>query len=121
MSISVEVVGMAELLNELSQYDFRTQDLAEAAVTAATQDALDASLPLIPVLTGYLKSRQQIRSAGGPGFPMMELFNDAEYAAFVCYGHHTRSGSWVPPQDFMTAPLLVGQQSLQQRLIAILG
>lgn len=51
-----------------------------------------------PVLTGYLKSRNTL--AIGPG--LVTESNDADYALFVILGHHTRSGSFVPPNDFMT-------------------
>jgi hypothetical protein len=120
--ISVELVGLSELINELSQLETTTQMKAEQAVTDATNDALAASLPLIRVRTGYLRSRQQVRQSGSSGGLIMnELYNDADYARWECFGHHTRSGSWVPGQDFMTAPLLVGERSLIERLNAIYG
>jgi hypothetical protein len=121
-AVSVELVGLSELINELSQLETTTQMKAEQAVTDATNDARDASLPLIRVRTGYLRSRQQVRQSGNSGGLIMnELYNDADYAQWECFGHHTRSGSWVPGQDFMTAPLLVGERSLNERLNAIYG
>src|SRR2546423_10844317 len=98
-----------------------TEVKAAEAVQGATQDALDASLPLIPVLTGLLLSRQQMRMLGGGLLIEGELYNDAPYSRWVCFGHHTRSGSWVAPQDFMTVPILIGKQSLEMRLASMFG
>ncbi len=109
---SMDVIGLAEVIGKLDAMGAQAEVKAAEAVQGATQDALDASLPLIAVRTGYLRSRQQMRVSGLEG----ELYNDALYAEFECFGHHSRSGSWVPGQDFMTAPILVGQKSLESRL-----
>jgi len=109
---SMELIGLAEVIGKLGAMAAETEVKAEEAVQGATQDALDASLPLIAVRTGYLRSRQQMRMSGLEG----ELYNDAIYSRWECFGHHTRSGSWVAGQDFMTVPILVGQKSLESRL-----
>ncbi len=109
---SMDVIGLAEVMGKLGVMERDAEVKAEEAVQGATQDALDASLPLIAVRTGYLRSRQQMRISGLEG----ELYNDAIYSRWECFGHHTRSGSWVAGQDFMTAPILVGQKSLESRL-----
>lgn len=121
--ISVELVGINEIIGELRGLDLKTEAAVKQAVDGATNDARDASLPLIPVRTGYLLSRQQVWFGGAIGANLIfnELRNDAPYARWVNCGHHTRSGSWVAPQDFMTTPLAVGEQSLYERLKAIYG
>lgn len=48
-----------------------------------------------PVDSGWLVSRWKI---GAGGF---SLENDADYAAYVEFAHHTRSGSVVPGQEFV--------------------
>ncbi len=117
--ITIELEGLDALLNSIKQIEAQTRLKVAQAVTDVTQDAQYKSLPLIPEETGYLYSRQQIRIGGGSGRIWGELFNDAPYALFVCMGHHTRSGSWVAPQDFMTPAYLYGSKHLMTRLRAI--
>ncbi len=86
---SMDVIGLAEVMGKLGVMERDAEVKAE-----------------------FLKSRQQMRISGLEG----ELYNDAIYSRWECFGHHTRSGSWVAGQDFMTAPILVGQKSLESRL-----
>lgn len=120
-AITCEIIGLPEMLAQLAALAIETRLRAEEAVTGATEDAYDASLPLIPVLTGFLLSRQQIQAVNEGSTIMHALYNDADYALFVNEGHHTRSGSWVPAQDFMTGPMLIGQKSLERRCANIFG
>jgi len=122
-AVSVELVGIDELISELQGLGLKTQAQVKQAVDLATNDARDASLPLIPVKTGYLLSRQQVWFGDAIGADLIfnELRNDAPYALPVCFGHHTRSGSWVAARDFMTGPMLIGEQSRFNRLNAIYG
>lgn len=113
---SLEVLGIAQVIGQLVVMREEVIPGATAAVQGSLDDAYDASVPLIPVDTGFLKSRQQKRLIGGGVQPTGELYNDADYALPVCMGHHTRSGSWVPAQDFMTGPMEIGRQSLTRRM-----
>jgi hypothetical protein len=113
---SMSVAGLAETIGKLVVMEASVEVKATEAVTGATQDALDASLPLIAVRTGYLLEHQQKRMVGSGMRISGELFNDAPYSRWECFGHHTHSGSWVPGQDFMTLPIMVGQKSLESRL-----
>src|SRR6266568_8336808 len=117
--ITLETIGINEVIGKLGTLNAQMAPVARQAVNEATNDALDASLPLIPVRTGKLKGGQQTRFGGGETTPYGDLFNDTYYARWVNFGHHTRSGSWVAPQDFMTMPFAVGTQSLYRRLKAI--
>lgn len=116
---SMDLVGLTEVMGKLAVMQAEVIPGATAAVQGALDDAYDASTPLIPVLTGFLLSRQQKRLIGGGIEPTGELYNDADYALPVCMGHHTRSGSWVAPQDFMTGPMEIGRQSLMRRMAEI--
>lgn len=113
---SMSMIGLAEVIGRLVVMQAEVIPGATAAVEGALQDALDASLPMIPVDTGLLLSGQQTRIVGGGVEPTGELYNDVHYARWVCFGHHTRSGSWVAPQDFMTGPIEIGRQSLMRRM-----
>jgi len=121
--ISVELVGLEEMIGELKGLELKTEAKVVQAVSDATNDALDASLPLIPVRTGFLKSQQEVWFTGSIGANLIwgELRNKAYYAEWVCFGHHTRSGSWVAGRDFMTPGYAVGEKSLINRLNAIYG
>ncbi len=121
--ISVELVGLEEMIGELKGLELKTEAKVVQAVSDATNDALDASLPLIPVRTGFLKSQQEVWFTGSIGATLIwgELRNRAYYSPFVCFGHHTRSGSWVAARDFMTPAYAVGSKSLIDRLNAIYG
>src|SRR6266568_4021186 len=116
--ITLELVGLEEMIGELKSLELQTQAKVVQAVSDATNDALEASLPLIPVRTGLLKSKQEVWFTGSIGATLIwgELRNKAYYSPFVCYGHHTRSGSWVAPQDFMTPAYAMGSRSLIDRL-----
>lgn len=116
---SMSVTGLLETIGKLVVMEASVEVKATEAVQGATQDALDASLPLIPVDTGLLLSGQQMRMVGGGLLIEGELYNDTIYSRWVCFGHHTRSGSWVAPQDFMTSAIMIGQKSLEARLGSI--
>jgi hypothetical protein len=117
---SLDIIGMEAVTGRLAIMQAEVIPGATAAVEGALTDALDASLPLIPVRTGRLLGGQQTRLIGGGVEPTGELYNDTPYARWVNSGHHTRSGSWVPAQDFMTAPMEVGRRSLMRRMAEIL-
>ncbi len=117
---SMETIGLAEVIGKLGVMQAEVIPGATAAVEGALSDAYDASLPLIPVATGYLLSRQQTRLIGGGTEPTGELYNDAPYSRWVTFGHHTRSGSWVAAQDFMTGPIEIGRQSLMRRMAELM-
>ena len=106
-SIGVEITGANELAAQLQRLALSAPPKADEVALAAAQAAKDTGDPLTPVRTGYLLSRNQV-ALTGPGEAM--FFNDCPYAVWVCYGHHTRSGSWVAPRDWMTPAAMAGQQ-----------
>lgn len=121
MSISIDIVGLDALIAELAALDLETQVRAEAAVAAATQDAQQVAINLCPVETGTLQAGNLIRAIGGASLILGELYNNVYYAPFVVFGHHTRSWSFVPPNDFFTPAMAAGRESLMQRLAGIVG
>ena len=120
--ISAHVIGVDEVVAKLAALDISMQVRAKQAVSASTLDAVTMAKQLSPVKTGFLRSRWQFNPIGSsPLFVLYELSNDARYALFVVYGHHTRSGSFVPPQDCLTPAVAYGQARLMARLAAIAG
>ena len=71
-----------------------------AAGVPFEQEDLDIVKDLTPVDTGYMQSRWTIESDG------FAIVNDTDYAAYVEFGHHTRSGSTVEGQHFAYEALL---------------
>lgn len=117
-SIGVTFTGLDELAARLRTLATTGQAKADELALVTASVAKDAGDPLTPVDTGYLLSRNQIRQSG-PG--AAEFFNDAPYAVWVCYGHHSRSGSWVAARDWMTPAAMAGAQWINQNAALILG
>jgi hypothetical protein len=122
MSITVAQtvdVGIA-LSTKILLIEWLAPELLDFVAASAEEDALQVGNAYTPVDTGYLVSRNEVRVMyqGGGSF-LEELYNDADYAQYVAQGHHTRSGSWVEAQDWITPALERGAQSLRARLEAI--
>jgi hypothetical protein len=84
------------------------QQKLEEAGTVALQTAED----LCPVDTGFLRSRLDLVEEPG----RVTVTNDCDYCIPVELGHHTRSGSFVPPQPFMVPGMLAGADHLKNSL-----
>ena len=120
--VSVEVIGVSEVVDKLAAFDVSCQGRATQAVSASTLDAQTMAKQLSPVATGFLRSRWMVNPiASTPLLILYELTNDASYAIFVIGGHHTKSGSFVPPQDCLTPALAYGRSRLALRLAKIAG
>lgn len=74
-----------------------------------------------PVDTGFLQSRNELSDTRSARKATITLTNDCDYVLPVVLGHHTRSGSWVDPQDFMTPSLHFGLDYLLNELEGLLG
>lgn len=116
-SITAEIYGNRAVIDNLSAFSAQIQAQAQAALEQAAQMALDTANSLTPVDTGYLLSRNQVEVNPGS----VSVSNDAEYAAPVELGHHTRSGSFVPPQHFLMPAFDETSAWLQSTLRAIVG
>ena len=120
--ITAQVIGVDAIVEKLAALDISVQVRAKQAVSASTLDAVTMAKQLSPVATGFLRSRWQFNPIGSsPLLVLYELSNDAKYAIYVIYGHHTHSGSFVPPQDCLTPAVAYGQSRLMLRLAAIAG
>lgn len=97
-SITVSVFGNKAILDNLAAWGLDVQAAAQADLVQAGGMALEIDNGLTPVLTGYLQSRNELYVEEG----VVTVSNDADYALPVALGHHTRSGSFVPPNDFLT-------------------
>lgn len=111
-SITLSIDGGNALLGNIQRWGNavgqNAQQLLESAATMM-ESAIDVDTP---VLTGYLESRNQLTIDPG----LATWSNDADYALFVILGHHTRSGSFVPPNDFVTPSWVNAAKWLQSAL-----
>lgn len=99
--VTLTITGLKEAIENLVQ-------LSEQMIPKLIDDALDLSagyaLQVLkgntPIDTGRLQESEQIWIL--PGIRLIGPDNTkANYAVFVEYGHHTRSGSWVPGQYYV--------------------
>src|SRR6266704_592586 len=113
VGITIDILGNKAILDNLDKFCEELQEKAIAKTVDAGYMALDLANERTPVGTksyvhedevhpGYLKSRNQLTvNREGPQVDVT-VSNDAPYSIPVILGHHTRSGSWVDPQDFLT-------------------
>ena len=94
---------MAELL--------RVQNTVVVEVNAIIKHALELGLTVMqqntPVDTGYLRSRDQIGEESTGVVIIYTLFNDADYAQYVCLG--TR---FMAAQDFLAEATIVTREAI---------
>ncbi|SRR6266849_741324 len=116
--VSIEITGIEALLARMEFIKVESAALVEQAVVDSALDGQSMAMDLSAVLTGYFRSRWQVQ----PGDTKLSrnLVNDADYAKFLIFGHHTRSGSWVPPQDCLTPALVYGRKRLVERLFGVM-
>jgi hypothetical protein len=126
------VIGVPQVIANMQAFQARIEHEVSNAVLETAKDAKSTADPLTPVgkraysragqmHPGYLRSRNQARMVkNGPTHFVSEYSNDADYALFVAMGHHTRSGTWVAKQDFLTLPYVYGRRRLQERLSALI-
>jgi hypothetical protein len=92
------ILGTREVLINLDTFNSKTKKNIQSLLEDAGTMCKDDASSMTPVDTGYLQSRNQIDIAPG----VVTVFNDASYALPVELGHHTRSGSFVAGQPYMT-------------------
>jgi hypothetical protein len=99
---SLDILGNKAILDNLQAFGEEMQEKAIAKTVDAGYMALDLANERTPVDTGYLKSRNQLFVNQDGSQVDVTVSNDAPYCLPVVLGHHTRSGSWVEPNDFLT-------------------
>jgi hypothetical protein len=99
---SLDILGNKAILDNLQSFGEQMAEKAISKTVDAGYMALDLSNERAPVDTGYLKSRNQLFVNQEGSRVDVTVSNDTPYALPVILGHHTRSGSWVDPQDFLT-------------------
>lgn len=75
-------------------------DSVQEKVINGSEAALKMQQMLVPVDTGHLRSKLEIRNTPDGLGRQIGAF-EVGYALAVETGHHTKSGSWVPAQPFI--------------------
>lgn len=121
--MSVELVGMTQLLASLEGYQVRKTTAVKEAVRLAAEDAQQNAIDNCPVaadpghneVPGTLRDGNLLREL--PELRTLfqwELYNAVPYAGYVILGTYKMAA-----RDFFTPAFEVGAQSLYDRLAAI--
>jgi len=118
IKMDIKVTGLDELIKKLDVYN-------ESNLNGAIEGAMDSGASLIygtllaktPVKTGNLRASERIEKEKllrriGPDI------SKASYAPFVEFGHHTRSGSFVPGQFFIEQTALETMKPVSNLIIS---
>jgi HK97 gp10 family phage protein len=102
-SFNITITGVDQVIKRLSDLQGgKMQGALNNAFSQASRLALSTLQNNTPVDTGALKASEDITVVSpqkvlvGPNVSMIP-----HYAPDVEFGHHTRSGSWVPGQHFV--------------------
>lgn len=106
-SISATITGTSATLSGFDTLSTQMEAELQALIEKHTNGTFDDSQAVVPVLTGELQGSGH----ADIGHLQGTVTYDAEYALWVDQGHHTRSGSFVPPNPFLSLPF---QQHAQQ-------
>jgi hypothetical protein len=108
----MEVFGLASVLGNLAKYDLEMQARIQEILDVGGDVGLQMMDSLVAVDTGYMQSRDEKVVEKGS----VMLRNDTPYFLFVELGHHTESGSFVPPQPAMVPAFVVMENFIMDEL-----
>jgi HK97 gp10 family phage protein len=99
--ISFTIKGLEQTIKNINNIEVNLTPVLNKALKASATLTLNRLKQNTPVDTGALKGSEKITINGlvatiGPGDAYIP-----HYAPDVEFGHHTRSGSWVPGQHFI--------------------
>lgn len=116
-TLTIRIVGLESILSKFGE--MATKSVPDAITNGLLKSAdyvLTQLKSNTPVDTGNLRESEYIDTTAiqnnqvviGPNIEM------ARYAPFVEYGHHTRSGSWVPGQFFVMRTAVETQPQISE-------
>lgn len=113
--ISMSLSGLEAVISGLDNLSVQSQADVQAIIEKHTNGTGDDSEALAPVRTGAMKASKVVTIG--------TLQGTVEYdspALYVDQGHHTRSGSYVPPNPFLTAPFFQHAQQYEQDMQGVI-
>ena len=114
--MSIEVFGNRAIIEGLDNLE----ELIKAAAYEKMEDAATVGLQVaeavVPVDTGFLRSRLDVEVRDD----QIIFTDDADYALPVELGHHTASGSFVPPQPYLVPGAVAAGDDLMKNLHGII-
>lgn len=105
----MSINGLEAVISGLDNLSTQSQADVQAVIEKHTQGTFDDSQAAVPVLTGALQGSGHADIAPIQG----TVAYDAIYSLWVNDGHHTKSGSYVPPNPFLTAPFFQHAQAFE--------
>ncbi len=116
--ISLEVEGIAELSNAVTEWTDSLQELFTTRLQEIGQTAFDEMESNSPVDTGFLQSSWEF-SPEDMGFV---ITNDCDYVGFVEFGHATRGGGgFVEGQNWITPAYETMQADIEALISEVSG
>jgi HK97 gp10 family phage protein len=113
--ISAQIVDPGKFLTFLANMHQGYRAKVEAAINASVLDGQTLARQLTPVKTGYLRTRNRTRLVTSSATMIIyELYNDADYAIYVCYGTYK-----MPARNFMTPAVAYTKLRMVERFAAI--
>ena len=110
--LDMTITGNRAILDNMDALESTLQVDVQQKLEDAGTYGLQYAENICPVLTGFLRSRLYVEVQPG----QVILGNDADYAAPVELGHHTRSGSYVPAQPFLVPAMVATGDWLKSEL-----
>lgn len=91
------ISGIEQNVSAIGEYATALQEKLTEEISAAVNTAYDSMVGDSPVDTGFLQSSWNLEESD----TNWTITNDCEYVGFVEFGHSTRSGSFVPGQNWI--------------------
>jgi hypothetical protein len=114
--MSMDIIGNRVILDNLDKLPEIIQAAAHQKMEDAATVGLQVAENVVAVDTGFLRSRLDVEVRDN----QIILTDDADYALPVELGHHTASGSFVPPQPYMIPGAQAAGDDLMKNLHGIL-
>lgn len=120
INISVDISGLKELIAKLDQYNQEALDsIMEAALDLGADYTYLTLIAKTPVVSGKLRKSTRKTSKKGERRIGPDV-TEAPYAVFVEFGHHTRSGSFVPGQFYIEQAALESVRPVTSLMISFI-
>jgi len=117
-ALTLKIRGLKETIQSLGDIDRRKIPFAIEAGLRRSADFVWRELRNnTPVDTGNLKSSNRVKEVEVEGAQAIKIGPDnsiAPYAKWVEWGHHTRSGSWVPGQHYIQNTAIETRNEVQR-------
>jgi len=114
-AFTIRITGLDKAVKSLSTLDRIKIPLAiKGALETSSRFVLRTLIENTPVDTGNLALSENIMSEGSSKVMIGPDTEQADYAYYVEYGHHTVNGGWVPGQHFIQKTAIETREGVTQ-------